>query len=116
MAPLPIPGTTRLVLDFVSNANGFGSFAIEGFYDRNTEIGQPPRIPDLVYEPFPDTLNADQQATLRSLVVHLVGESAENTAADTPGNLEAASRVQAGRRLLRMEVMMPNMAHNPGTI
>jgi prepilin-type N-terminal cleavage/methylation domain-containing protein len=110
----PIPQTTRIVLDFVSSANGFNDFRIEGSFDRNMIPGAAPLPPSLVWAPQPETVPV--QGSLRSLLIELVASSAEAIAAGAPANDDRASRIQAARRLLRMEVAMPNMTRNPGTL
>jgi prepilin-type N-terminal cleavage/methylation domain-containing protein len=109
----PIALTTRIILDFVSSANAFSAFRIEGFFDRNFVIGGAIQAPSLAWTATPDTVA--EPASLRSLLVELVASSAEATAGNVPNN-ERASRIQAARRLLRAEVAMPNMSRNPGTL
>lgn len=110
--PTVIPGTARVVLDFVP---ALDSFQVEGVWDQAMIIGAPPAVPVLQYTPTPDTLV--RQASLRSLVIVLVGGSAEVSpgGAIDPDPARAA-RVTAGRRLTRMEIFMPNMARNPGML
>jgi prepilin-type N-terminal cleavage/methylation domain-containing protein len=112
--PQPIPLTTRIVLDFVSSANGFNAFRIEGSFDANMNPPNPPLAPSLIWTAQPE--NVAVQGSLRSLLVELVASSAESTVLNAPTNDQNASRMRAGRRLLRMEVAMPNMARNPGTL
>jgi prepilin-type N-terminal cleavage/methylation domain-containing protein len=112
--PQPIPLTTRIVLDFVSSANDFNAFRIEGSFDATMNPGNAPVAPRLVWEPLPESVPV--QGSLRSLLVELVASSAESVATGAPANDHNASRIQAGRRLLRMEVAMPNMTRNPGTL
>jgi prepilin-type N-terminal cleavage/methylation domain-containing protein len=111
-----IPNTARVVLDFVSNRNNFSSFRIEGYFDQAMVVGAAVAQPRLVYALNPENpAQVPNQASLRSLLVELIGESAEAVVAVAAPN-ERTSRTLAGRRLLRMEVLMPNMAHNPGTL
>jgi prepilin-type N-terminal cleavage/methylation domain-containing protein len=107
---LPILGTARVVLDFMALPPAV-SFNIEGVFDRAMVIGAPPAVPDLNYTATPAALPVQSQ--LRSLVVELIAGSAENTVAALPVGAEG-SRIQAARRLTRMEVFMPNMARNTG--
>jgi prepilin-type N-terminal cleavage/methylation domain-containing protein len=104
-APTPIVGTTRMMLDFINNAN---SFRVEATFDRNCIIGFAAQPPALAYTATPDVVPPVQ---LRSLVIDLLGGSAEQIAG--PAN-DRQSRVLAARRLAHMEVFMPNMARNPG--
>lgn len=112
--PTPIPGTTRIVLDFVSSANAFSAFRIEGSYDASMVLGGLAAPPSLRWETRPETLGV--QGSLRSLLIELVASSAENSVRGASANDDRAARIQAGRRLLRMEVAMPNMIRNPGTL
>lgn len=103
-APVPIPGTARVVLDFVD------SFNIEAVWDQAMAIGAAAAIPNLVHTTTPETIPL--QSAMRSLVVELVAGGAEAQVANAVE--ERASRIQNARRVTRMEVFMPNMARNPG--
>lgn len=110
--PTSIPGTARILLDFLSADD----FSVEAIRDTTPFAAQP----TLLRTVNPETLSAAQLADLRSLVIQLVVNSAERADAfganpmDPNARLEQR-RAESGRRFMRFEVFMPNLARNPQT-
>jgi hypothetical protein len=103
--PVPIPGTARVVLDFAT------SFRIEAVWNS----AAPGVLPVLTYAANPDTnAGTPPAASLRSLIIELVADSAERVTGGVVGSEERQSRALAARRVSRIELFLPNMARNQG--
>jgi prepilin-type N-terminal cleavage/methylation domain-containing protein len=101
--PSFIPGTTRAVVDFIDATAGFRVEAIVDSAPTNTQATPIPLRPA-------DATQITDPATIRSLVVSIIANSAEQQL----GSALEQQRVLAGRRATRFEVFMPNSARNPG--
>jgi hypothetical protein len=104
--PTPIPGTARIVVDFVQ------LFRVTAVQDTTPLNGG---VPALAYLPNPNA-PLDPNA-FRSLIIELAANT--QSTARAGGNLGTTDQQQAAiasRRAVRFEVFMPNMARRAGAL
>lgn len=105
--PAPIPGTARIVLDFLDPVAGF---RVEALW--NNTPGNDALTPQLALSTNPTQVTVPPE-TIRSLRIQLVVQSAERSDAAGSGGGAEMYRAIAGRRFARFEVFLPNHIRNP---